>query len=113
MSAFTGLAVLGSSLALGDLKTALVTVAGTASYDTGGSIVDLSSVFPSKVYSVDVVAVSAAASSKYRGSFIPGASSGPALGKIKFNDITAASGAEVSSTTDLSGTTFTLLVHGK
>jgi len=95
----------------GDLKTALVNVTGSASYDTGGSLVDLSAYF-TKVRGAHAISASGAALSKYKFTFIPGASDGAALGKLKVNDVTAASGAEVSNTTDLSAGTYRVLFYG-
>jgi hypothetical protein len=97
---------------LGDLKRAIIDVTGTASYDTNGSLIDLSATFPSKVLGASVIATSPHASDKYRVMFIPGTSDGPTLGKLKIRDLSAASDAEVASTTDLSGTTFRLEVVG-
>jgi hypothetical protein len=97
---------------LGDLKRAVIDVTGTASYDTGGSLIDLSATFPSKVLGATVIATSPHASDKYRVMFIPGASDGAALGKLKIRDLSAASDAEVSSTTDLSATTFRIEAVG-
>lgn len=95
------------------VKTVVVEVTGTASYDTGGSVADLSSHFSSKVYGAKLLAVSPHASGKYRPSFIPGSSYAVATGKVKLYDITANPGAEVTSTTDLSATTFTFEVTGR
>lgn len=109
MSAHTLVSTLQHETFLG-IKKAVVTIAGSASYDAGGSIIDLSSLFPSKVYGAAHVAVSPHGSAKYHLAFVPGASNGPALGKVKIHDVTAASGAEASG--DLSATTFTLEVTG-
>jgi hypothetical protein len=109
MSAHTLVSTLQEETLIG-LKKAVVTATGSASYDAGGSILDLSSIFKSKVYGVTQVAVSPHGSAKYQLTFIRGASDGAALGKVKIHDITAASGAEVSG--DLSATTFTLEVTG-
>lgn len=95
----------------GGIKKAVVTVTGSASYDTGGSTLDLSSIF-TLVYGVNVIAISPHASGKYNDRFIPGASYAPSTGKIKLYDTTTDPGAEVSSTTDLSATTFTIEVTG-
>jgi DNA polymerase-3 subunit beta len=57
-------------------------------------------------------AVSLAASDKYRLAFVPGASYSPSTGLLKARDLSAASDAEVSSTTDLSGTTWVLELVG-
>lgn len=97
---------------LGDIKRAIIDVTGPASYDTNGSLIDLSATFPSKVLGVTVIATSPHASDKYRAMFIPGASDGPTLGKLKIRDLSAASDAEVASTTDLSGTTFRIEAVG-
>lgn len=113
MSAFTFTAATAEKArSVGEIKTVIMTIAGPASYDTGGSVIDLAEFF-AKVYGVEILAVGAAASSKYKGTFVPGASDAPSLGKIKLNDITAASGAEVVSTTDLSALSFTVRVTGK
>jgi hypothetical protein len=109
MSAHTLVSTLQEETLIG-LKKAVVTITGSASYDAGGSLVDLSTIFKSKVYGVAQIAVSPHGSAKYRTSFIRGASDGAALGKVKIHDITAASGAEASG--DLSATTFTLEVTG-
>lgn len=97
---------------VGEIKTIILTIAGSASYDTGGSVLDLSDLF-TKLYGVEIIGVGVAASSKYKGTFIPGASDSPSGGKIKLNDVTAASGAEVASTTDLSALTFVVRATGK
>lgn len=91
-------------------RFALVTFTGSASYDAGGSILDLSTLFPSKVYGLAQVGVSPHGSAKFQPTFVPGASDGPALGKVKIHDITASSGAEASG--DLSATTFSAIVFG-
>lgn len=92
------------------IKVAVVTFTGSASYDAGGSILDLSTLFPSKVYGLVQAAVSPHGSAKYQPVFVRGASDGPALGKVKIHDITASSGAEASG--DLSATTFTAIAIG-
>jgi len=92
------------------IKVALVTFTGSASYDAGGSLLDLSTIFPSRVYGLVQMAVSPHGSAKYQPVFVRGLSDGPALGMVKIHDITASSGAEASG--DLSATTFTALVFG-
>lgn len=94
----------------GGIKTVILTLAGSASYDAGGSVADLSSHFVSKVYGVKVLAVSPHGSAKYLAAFVPGASYAVATGKVKLHDVTAASGAEASG--DLSATTWTLEATG-
>lgn len=109
MSAHTLVSTLQEETFIG-VKKATVTITGSASYDAGGSLIDLSTVFKSKVYGATQLAVSPHGSAKYQLAFIRGASDGPALGKVKIHDVTAASGAEASG--DLSATTFTLEVTG-
>lgn len=109
MSAHTLASTVMNEILFG-MKVALVTVTGSASYDAGGSILDLSTIFPSKVYGAVQAAVSPHGSAKYQLAFVPGASQGPALGKIKIIDATTDPGAEASG--DLSATTFTLVVFG-
>jgi hypothetical protein len=94
------------------LKKAVVTVTGCTSYETGGSALDLSSIFKSKVYGISRIGTDPHGSDKYALTYVPAASNAPATGKIKIRDLTAASDAEVTSTTDLSATTWTLEVTG-
>jgi len=100
------------------LRKAIVTVTGCDSYNTGGSIIDLSSIFKSKVYGVTRIAVTPHASDKYVPTYIAGSSNDPATGKLKFRNLatvttgTPGSVDEVASTTDLSGTTWTFEVSG-
>lgn len=113
MSAFTYTAATAEKArSVGEIKTIILTIVGPTSYDTAGSVLDLSDLF-TKVYGIEIIGVGAAASSKYKGTFIPAASDAAATGKIKMNDITAASGAEVTSTTDLSALSFTVRATGK
>ncbi len=109
MSAHILTGTLGAEILFG-MKKALVTITGSASYDAGGSLIDLSSIFPSKVYGAKVVAVSPHGSDIYAVNFIRGAGDGPALGKLKVRDLTASSDAEASG--DLHTTTWTLEVAG-
>lgn len=86
-----------------------------ASYDTGGSVIDLSAVTGggfTKVYGLARLGVSPAASDKYHLSFVPAASYAAATPVVKIRDLSAASDAEVASTTDLSGTTVVVEVTG-
>lgn len=124
MSAFTVTAV--KSVIVGGpgaQKRAIIQCTGTASYDTGGSVLNLASTnttltgFNNEaaftyVHGVSVVNVDTAASDKYRLQYLGAAAFAPATGVIKCRDLSAASDAEVSSTTDLSATTWTLEVFG-
>lgn len=130
MGAFTVTGVLGCSTGdIGRGKRVVLTATGPASYDTNGSLIDLSSVnttltgFVSdaamvRVTGVKVVGVSPAASDRYHCTYIPAALGAPATGLIKVRDLdTTGSGStdgviQVASTTDLSGTTFYLEVTG-
>lgn len=121
---FSALTVLWESNA-GGVKMRGISALGPASYATNGSELDLSSDSTdglgnaydafSEVYTVLLsgVASGVVASSKYRAAFVPGTSGAAATGKVKLHDITAASGAEVTNTTDLSGTTFYFVVMGR
>jgi hypothetical protein len=116
MGSFTGHSIQLNSQ--GTIKRVILTVAGPASYDAGGSTIDLSSAVTAlggtltftKVYGVDCIAVSAHASSKFKATYVPAAGNAPATGKIKLDDLIQATPAEFSG--DASGTTFTLEVVG-
>lgn len=118
MSAFGTPTVLQQSQA-GGIKFTVITTTGSASYDTGGSVIDLSLATLgawtgySEIYGVAMLGISATASSKYSPVFIAAAAGAPATGKIKLHDSSAAADAEVTGATDISGTTFTLLVTGR
>jgi hypothetical protein len=97
MAAFTSVAKVVSipAPAGGDgLKLAMGTCVGTASYDTGGSVIDLSGVFGSKVYYLEVNSDVAAV----RFAWVPGTAYASSDGKL-FADDNA--GTEQVSTTDL------------
>lgn len=124
MSAFTVAAVLSlTGGGYGSQKKAIFQVTGTASYDTGGSLLDLSSanatltgIDPMAVFTLvnglSVVGVNPHGSGKYHGAYIRAASGAPATGKIKLYDVTTDPGAEATSTGDLSATTFFVEVTG-
>ena len=85
-----------------------------ASYDTGGSALDLSALTDggfTKVHGLQVLSI-AAANDKYSLSFVPGSSYAPSTGLVKIRDLSAASDAEVSGATDLSAVTVTVEVVG-
>ena len=121
MSAFTVTAVKSVSLPGPSAgKVAVIQCTGTASYDTGGSVINLATTNSvltalnneagfTTIHGVQVLNVGTAASDKYRLQYL-GATA--ATGVIKVRDLSAASDAEVSSTTDLSATTWTLEVRG-
>lgn len=119
MSAFVVASVLALTVGgVGAQKRAVFGVTGTASYDTGGSTLDLSSSNATltglnplasftRVDGISLIGVNPHASGKYHAAHVRASSGAPATGKLKLYE-----GAEVSSTADLSGTTFFLEVLG-
>ncbi len=131
MGTFTITAIL--SLVVGGAgvsqKRAIIQATGPASYDTNGSILDLSSANTTltglealaaftRVDAMQLCAVNPHASDKYLPRYVRAASGAPATGTVKVrNALTVTTGTpgsldEVASTTDLSGTTFTFEVVG-
>lgn len=120
MSAFIFVSVLSSHTDLA-AKRAVITVTGPALYDTGGSIIDLSSANAVmlaanggfvRVDSVVKGSVNAAAADVTLPQYVRAAAGAPATGLIKCRDLAAAADAEVPNATDLSGTTWVLEVTG-
>lgn len=124
MSAFVVAAVLGLNPGpLGAQKRVTFQFTGTGSYDTGGSLVDLSSANSTltdlnplasftRVDGVNVMGVTPHGSAKYQLAYVRASSGAPATGKLKVIDATTDPGAEASSTADLSGTTWFAEVIG-
>ena len=124
MSAFVVASVLALNVGgVGAQKRAVLSITGTASYDINGSPLDLSSSNTTltglnpmaaftRVDGVNFIGVNPHGSAKYQPAYVRAASGAPATGTIKAHDVTASSGAEVSSTTDLSATTFFVEVFG-
>ena len=130
MGAFTVTSVTGC--AIGDMgrgKRVVLTATGPASYDTGGSIIDLSSAntvltgllneaFFTRVTGLKLVGVGAAAADRYHCTYIPAAAGAPATGLIKVRDLdTTGAGAtdgviQVAGAADLSTVTFTFEITG-
>ena len=80
------------------IKFAVGTATSTASYDTNGSVIDLSDVFASKVYGATFLVNNAA----FRYVFVPTATTyAAATGKVFIDDN---AGTEEGATTDLSTT---------
>ena len=100
-------------------KTVELSVTGPASYDANGSVIDLSVATRGAwegftvVYDVQQVSIGAHGNDKYRLMFVPAGSGAAATGALKVRDLSAASDAEVSGATDLSGVTFYLRVQGR
>ena len=98
-------------------RRAIITITGSASYATGGDTIDLSALAGGgfvKVHGVSFVAqgIGGAANDKYRFAYVPAASYAPSTGVLKIRDLSAASDAEVSSTTDLSAVVWVAEVVG-
>lgn len=100
-------------------KTVELSVTGPASYDANGSVLDLSVATRgawegfTAVYDVEQIGIGAHGNDKYRLMFVPAASGAAATGTLKARDLSAASDAEVSGGTDLSGVTFYLRAQGR
>ena len=112
MGAFTSVTQLSNELGTHE-RRAVVTAVGPASYDAGGSTIDLSSLAGggfSKVYGVKLISQPTAANDKYQPTFINAASYAAATGKLKIRDVSASGDAEASG--DLSAVTFVLEVTG-
>jgi hypothetical protein len=115
MGAFTAVTLLQENNS-GSTKTRIFSALGPASYDAGGSVIDLSSatlggfVGFSEVYCGQLAGI-AAASTKYQCVFVPAAAGAAATGKIKIHDSSAAADAEASG--DLSAVTFYFRFEGR
>lgn len=105
----------------GKQRRAVVLVTGTASYDTNGSVIDLSALTSggfTKVHGAKLIGVGAHTSDKYLMTFVPAASYAAATGTIKVRNAlivttgTPGSLDEIASTTDLSALTFVFEVVG-
>ncbi|MBL0219656.1 MAG: hypothetical protein IPQ07_38050 [Myxococcales bacterium] len=125
MGSFTVTAVKSCSVGgPGGCKRAIIRATGPASYDTGGSVLDMSSANTvltglnneaafNAVQGVNVLGVGAAASDKYRPLFVPGSSDSPSTGVLKIRDLSSTDSAtEVAGSADLHGTTWTFEVFG-
>lgn len=106
----------------GNFKIAVISTVGSGSYATGGDTLDLSSAAAglgdkfngfTEVFSVNQCSYGAAADSKYFAAYIPAALGAAATGLVKIHDLTAASDAELASTTSLSAVTFYFTVIGR
>lgn len=116
MSAFTVTAVLFQEQN-GFQKTAVIQATGPASYDTGGSILDLSAgavlaaagALFTQVHAAHLCGVGAAAAGLYDVAYIRAADGAPATGKF----VAKSAATQVANATDLSAHTFTFRVQGK
>ena len=125
MSTFGTPALLGAFDSFAAHKVRRFTVAGTASYDTGGSLLDLSIATLgvdngfAVVHGVSVIGVTPAASDRYHCTYIPAAAGAPATGLIKVRDLNTTGGGgtdgviELGSTGNISTSTFIIEVTGK
>ena len=113
MGAFTSVVEVANELGT-KLRTAVVTATAPASYDAGGSVIDLSALTSggfTKVYGVDLIGQVTAASDRYQPTFIPAAAYAAATGKLKIRDINSTDAAAEASG-DLSAVTLVLEVTG-
>lgn len=113
MGAFTAVTELANEFGT-KLRTSVVTAVCPASYDAGGSTIDLSALTSggfTKVYGVKLIGQATAASDRYQPTFITAASYAAATGRLKIRDINATDGAAEASG-DLSGVTLVLEVIG-
>lgn len=113
MGAFTSVTQISNELHTHG-RRAVVTAVGPASYDAGGSVIDLSALTGggfNKVHGVTLIGQGTAANDRYQPTFIHAAAYAAATGKLKVRDINATdSAAEASG--DLSAVTFVLEVIG-
>lgn len=104
----------------GAMKLATLTFTGSVSYATGGDTMPNLGTAGNlgvglgftTVHSISITAQPTAANDKYLCTYIPSSDS-PTAGLIKIRDLSAASDAEVTNATDLSGVTFVATVIGK
>lgn len=123
MSAFTIVSVLSCDLGpVGAGKSAVITATGPASYDTGGSVLDLSTasavlVAASAAFAVvdgvDVVGSTAAASQTMVPMYVRAALGAPATGVLAIQNLAVDPVAQIGAATDLSGTTWIFRVYGR
>lgn len=113
MGAFTSVTKLGESLGgPGRMKMVAFSTVCPASYDTGGSAIDLSTAgglgadgFSTSVHCVQILTVSPVGSHQYLFTYVPAASGAPATGKVSCGLVYQATPAEVAGSTDLHATT--------
>lgn len=105
MSAHTLVEAVQTGETLSGVKAVAGTFTGTASYDTGGSILDLSSVFSDEVRSVIALAQGTTGKVCH---YVPDTGNAPATGALVVED----GGTQASSTDVLSGITFDFVAIG-
>jgi hypothetical protein len=121
MSAHSVASVTGCIVLPGSLKIVSMAVTLTSSYDTGGSVLDLSTANATlgtahgftAVQAVLMGGVTTAADSKYVLNYVRAASGAAATGLIKIHDSSQAADAEATSTADLDASTVHIVVIGK
>lgn len=92
-------------------REAIITVTGSTSYDTGGSVLDLSTLTgATAIRGLVQVNVTPVGSAKYLTAYLAAAAGAPGTGKVVVYDVTQHPGAEVVATTALNGTTWTFKV---
>lgn len=117
MGAFTSVSVLAGSDA-GGIKTRIVTATGPASYDSGGSVIDLSSTGLANAYDGFVLVYGGrcisnedATDCTYLAEYIAAAAYAPATGKLRISLREQATPAEASG--DMSGRVWTFVFYGR
>lgn len=119
MSAFTSVTVV-HRMSAGGIKQAVVSAVGPSSYDSDGSVIDLSATTLGAwdgfnvVYSCVPCGYAAAADTQYHAAFVIGTAGAPATGKVVLYDIVGGiSGANITQASgDLDALTFYFLVTG-
>lgn len=113
MGAFTSVTEVANEFGT-KVRKAIITAVCPASYDAGGSTIDLSALTSggfTKVYGCVLIGQATAASDRYQPTFIPAAAYAAATGKLKIRDINSTDAAAEASG-DLSAVTLVLEVTG-
>lgn len=105
MSAHTLLTAAQTGETLSGVKAVAGTFTGSASYDTGGSILDLSGYFSDEVRSIIALAQGTVGKVCH---YVPAASNAPATGELVVDD----GGTQATAADDLSGITFDFIAIG-
>lgn len=103
----------------GRMKRVAFSILGPTSYDTGGSLIDLSSTGGlgaewgfNLVHGVQCAGMTPVASHKYVPCYLRAAAGAPATGKVTLYDHTLHPGAQVAATEALDATTFHFVAWG-
>ncbi len=98
---------------MGTEKVGIVRINGSASYDTGGSTLDLSAVALGQlamtvVEGVEIIGTETVGAATYAGIYLRATAGAPSTGKL----IMTVAGVQVAGAVDLSALIFILKVHG-